>query len=149
MKTLLPVLLVAAACSSHHHDDGPAVRLPRPVSIQVEVYDPTTNFVWENVSVRIADADQEWAGNANYQSPYLDWFLTDRDGLVLFDEFLIADAEVGFREDANGAAIIHPGSGEDEATVWLEVDAVGFTPVWVEVPISWREPDVFVSVPFN
>jgi hypothetical protein len=33
--------------------------------------------------------------------------------------------------------------------VWLEVDALGFTPVLVEVPLRWDEPDVFVEVPFQ
>ena len=31
--------------------------------------------------------------------------------------------------------------GEDEALVVLEIDAVGFSPVIVEVPLSWDQPD--------
>ena len=64
------------------------------------------------------------------------------------DEYLLADAEVGFVEDEFGAAILSPLIYEDEALVVLEVDAVGFAPVIVEVPVSWHDPDVFVEVPF-
>jgi hypothetical protein len=42
-----------------------------------------------------------------------------------------------------------PDDVRNEATVWLEVAAEGFTPVLVEVPISWSSPDAFVAVPFN
>lgn len=149
MKYLFAVpLLFTAACAPDHHHHHADLRQPRPVSIQVEVYDPTTNYVWENVSVRIVEADQEWS-NTTYTNPIVEWYLTDRDGLVYFDEYLLAAADVGFPEDSSGAALIGPRSFEDEATVVLEVDAVGFTPVFVEVPLSWDRPDVFVSVPFN
>jgi hypothetical protein len=111
-------------------------------------YDPVTNFVWENVSVRIVEADQEWYGGT-FASPYQDWFLTDVNGRVLFDEDLLALARVGFLEDDNGRAVLGPAANEDEATVLLEVDAVGFTPVFVQVPLQWGTPDVFVQVPFN
>lgn len=146
----LAALAALASCmpSHDHYVIVEPSRLPRPVSIQVEVYDPATNSVWENVSVRIAEADQEWS-NSTWVSPYEDWYLTDRDGLVYLDEYAIAAAEVGFDVDSTGAAVLGPRSFEDEATVWLEIDAVGFTPVWVEVPLSWSRPDAFVSVPFN
>ena len=149
MKTLLLApLLLAVACAPEHHDAHVVVPSPRPVSIQVEVYDPATNFVWENVSVRVMEADQEWSG-LTYSSPYTDWYLTDRDGLVYFDEYLLADATVGFPEDPSGAAMIGPRSFEDEASVWLEISADGFTAVIVEVMLTWDQPDMFVSVPFN
>lgn len=123
------------------------VEQPRLASILVEVYDPVTNLAWENVSVRVAEADQEWSG-CTCVSPYLDWFLTDTSGRVLIDEYLLADADVGFFEDSTGAAVIGPGLYEDEALVVLEIDAVGFSPVFVEVPVTWDQPDVFVEVPF-
>lgn len=149
MKTLLLApLFLAVACAPEHHDAHVVVPSPRPVSIQVEVYDPVTNYVWENVAVRVMEADQEWSG-LTYTSPYVDWYLTDRDGLVYFDEYMLADATVGFPEDPHGAAMIGPRSFEDEASVWLEVAADGFTPVLVEVQLSWDQADVFVSVPFN
>ncbi|MCK5943959.1 MAG: hypothetical protein KAI24_18385, partial [Planctomycetes bacterium] len=78
----------------------------------------------------------------------LDWYLTDSTGRVLLDEYILADADVGFLEDRTGAAILSPDFDEDEALVVLEIDAVGFAPVYVEVLVSWNEPDVFVEVPF-
>lgn len=152
LVNLLPlsVLAFAVACG-HSHSNAHAVPRaaePRPVSILVEVYDPVTNLVWENVSVRIVEADQEWS-HCTCASPYLDWYLTDAAGRVLLDEYLIAAAEVGFVEDAAGRALLGPGLAEDEATVVLEIDAVGFMPVFVEVPLRWDLADVFVAVPFN
>ena len=145
----LVLFAVATACSDHHHHSTPVQNpAPRPVSILVEVFDPITNFVWQNVSVRVAEADQEWS-QSTATSPIEDWHLTDGTGQVLFDEFELAFANVGFQEDGNGAAIIGPRSFEDEATVVLEVDAIGFTPVFFEVPLSWLQPDVFVQLPFN
>jgi hypothetical protein len=41
-----------------------------------------------------------------------------------------------------------PRLDQDEALVVLEVSGVGFTPVIVEVPLRWDQPDVFVEVPF-
>jgi hypothetical protein len=123
------------------------VQQPRLVSVLVEVYDPVTNLAWEDVSVRIVASDQEWSG-CTCQSPYNDWFLTDSAGRVLLDEYLLAGAEVGFIEDSTGAAVLPPEFDQDEATLVLEIDAVGFSPVIVEVPISWADPDVFVEVPF-
>lgn len=120
----------------------------RLVSILVEVYDPVTNSVWENVSVRVVEADQEWYGGT-FVSPYQDWFLTDANGRVFFDEDLLAAARVGFLEDASGRAVLGPAANEDQATVILEIDAVGFTPVFVQVPLRWDTPDVFVEVPFQ
>lgn len=153
MKTHLMLLLpcVLLACKGGHHDHHhhtPPVAEPRLVSIEVEVFDPITNFVWENVSVRIVEADNEWSG-CLCVSPYLDWFLTDSNGRVFFDEFLIADAEVGLLEDGAGRAILNPSVFEDEVVITLEVDAVGFSPVFVDVLVTWDQPDVFVEVPFN
>jgi hypothetical protein len=121
---------------------------PRLVSILVEVYDPATNLVWENVSVRVVEADQEWS-QCTCVSPFVDWYLTDNTGRVLLDEFVLADADVGFLEDGSGRAVLGPRRDEDQATVVLQVDALGFVPVIVEVPLSWDQPDVFVEVPFD
>tara|TARA_R110002072_G_scaffold269796_2_gene429106 strand:+ start:15093 stop:15551 length:459 start_codon:yes stop_codon:yes gene_type:complete len=151
MRFQLPILLLASllsACGSGRRRAAITVQQqPRLVSVLVEVYDPITNLAWENVSVRIVEADQEWSG-CTCASPYTDWYLTDSTGRVLLDEYLLADAEVGFVVDSTGAAVLVPEYDEDEATVVLEIDAVGFAPVFVEVPISWADPDVFVEVPF-
>jgi hypothetical protein len=140
------LVLVACDCDDPPPPPPPA---PRPVSILVEVFDPVTNFVWENVAVRIVEADQEWS-NCTCVSPRADYYLTDVNGQVLLDEVLLAHAEVGFRLDGTGrAALIWPGAHEDDATVVIEVSAEGFTAVVVEVPLSWSTPDMFVEVPFN
>ena len=105
-----------------------------------------TNLAWENVSVRIVEADQEWSGCTCVARGF-DLYQTDGFGQVLLDEYVLGDADVGFLEDAFGGGA---GSGfsEDEALVVLEIDAFGFSPVIVEVPLSWDQPDVFVEVPF-
>ena len=148
--SLSSLVLLGACGDSYHTHEAPIVHTeaPRPVSILVEVYDPVTNFVWENVSVRVVEADQEWS-NCTCSSPYLDSFLTDSSGRVLIDEYLLAEAEVGFLEDGAGRAMLGPGIHEDEATVVLEIFAAGFMSVFVEVPLSWDVADVFVEVPFE
>lgn len=142
--------LAALASCGHRHDHAhvvPAPPPPRPVSILVEVYDPVTNFVWENVSVRIVESEQEWS-QCTCVSPYLDWRLTDSSGRVYFDEYDLALAEVGFVEDVGGRALLYADAWQDEATVWLEIDAVGFSPILVPVSLRWSSPDVYVEVPF-
>ena len=151
MRLPLQILFLAsllASCGGRsNRGRAVVVQQPRLVSIEVEVYDPITNRAWENVSVSIVEADQEWSG-CTCVSPYTDWFLTDSSGRLLLDEYLLADARVGFLEDATGAAIIEQSVFEDDATVVLEVAADGFATVIVEVPLSWSQPDVFVEVPF-
>lgn len=144
----LSPLLLLGACGGHHHDEPAPVVTPRPVSILVEVYDPITNLVWENVEVRVVEADQEWSA-CTCVSPYFDGYLTDASGRVLLDEYVLADAEVGFLEDGAGRAVVGPNYYEDQATVVLEVSGPGFVPVIVEVPLRWGLPDVFVEVPFQ
>lgn len=149
LSFLLPLLLALAAChDDHDHRHVPPVRTVRPVSILVEVYDPATNFVWENVGVRVVEADQEWS-SCTCVSPYADYYFTDATGQVLLDEAILAAAEVGFLEDNNGFAILGSRTFEDQATVLLEIDAVGFTPVYVEVDLTFDNPDVFIAVPFQ
>lgn len=152
MRTLLPCLLapvvLLSGCGGGNSRPSLRNESPRLVSILVEVYDPVTDLVWENVSVRVVEADQEWSGST-FVSPFADWYLTDASGRVLLDEFVLADAEVGFQEDVDRRAILGPQRYEDEAVVVLEIDALGFTPVIVEVPLRWDTPDVFVEVPFE
>ena len=144
---LLSAALLPAACGGGPRRTAIVVEQPRLTSILVEVYDPLTNFAWEGVSVRVVEADQEWSG-CTCVSPYLDWLQTDAFGRVLIDEYVLGDADVGFFEDSTGAAVLSPAFDEDEALVVLEIDAIGFAPTYVEVPLSWNEPDVFVEVPF-
>ena len=148
VPSLLCILASLSACG--RGGSTPTLRTPdpRPVSILVEVYDPVTNLVWENVSVRVVESYQEWAGGS-YVSPYADYYLTDATGRVLLDEYVLAYADVGFVEDGNGRALLGADRFEDQATVTIEVDGVGFVPVLVDVPVRWDQPDVFVEVPFN
>ena len=81
---LVPLLLLSACWDDdddcdHCHDQ------PRPVSIEVEVYDPITQFVWEGVTVRIVEADQEWSG-LTYVAQDPITFVTGTNGRVFFDE---------------------------------------------------------------
>ncbi|MEY4673048.1 MAG: hypothetical protein RL148_832 [Planctomycetota bacterium] len=122
--------------------------VPELVTVLVEVYDPITNFVWEDVGVRVVSAWQEWS-NATYTNPVVDYELTDQYGEAYFDSFDMALANVGFKEDAHGRAVVGPWEDIDDAVVTLEVYAPGFVPVLVNVPVSWDQPRVFVSVPFN
>ncbi|MBL9078486.1 MAG: hypothetical protein JNL08_13335 [Planctomycetes bacterium] len=150
LRTVLFLSLLVAAAGCRRGDSRADLReeSPRYVSILVEVYDPATNLVWENVSVRIVEADQEWS-QCTCESPYEDWYLTDGNGRVLLSEADLAYAEVGFQEDGAGRAVIGARRDEDQATVVLEVDALGFVPKLVVVPLSWDQPDVFVEVPFE
>jgi hypothetical protein len=151
LPLLLSCLLLSAAacdCDDEYYPPPPPPPAPRLVSILVEVYDPVTNFVWENVSVRVVEAYQEWSACICI-SPYADEYLTDSTGRVLLDEYVLAFAEVGFLLDANGLAVLGSGFDEDQATVLIEVSAEGFVPVYVDVPLTWDQPDVFVEVPFQ
>lgn len=150
-RTLLSsALLLLAACGGVDDDPPPVVQTldPVPVSILVEVYDPVTNFVWENVGVRVVEADQEWA-DWIYTNPFEDWYLTNAAGQVLLTEYDLAVADVGFRQDAIGRALLFPRGFEDQATVLLEVWAEGFASVFVEVDLCWCQPDVAVAIPFR
>ena len=155
--SLLPSLLFAAllplaSCGgSSEPEPEPVVVVvpaPVPVSILVEVYDPVTNWVWENVAVRIVEAEHEWS-NCVCVNQWEDWYWTDTYGQALLTEYDLAYADVGFREDGAGRAVIGSRWFEDEATVLLEVWADGFAPVYVEVDLCWCGPDVFVAVPFS
>ena len=98
-------LLGAGGCAycgdDDDHSQAPPAEPDRLVSILVEVYDPVTNFVWENVSVRVVSAEQEWSAS-NVVSPYVDWYLTDSTGRVWLDENVLAFSEVGFLLDGSG-----------------------------------------------
>ena len=144
---LVPLLLLTA-CWDDDDWDCDCNGQPRPVSIEIEVFDPVTQFVWEGVTVRIVEADQEWSG-LTVPSPYQISLLTNSNGRVFFDAFALADASIGFLEDQNGRAVLGDGEGEDQARVMFEISAAGHTPVTLLVPLSWSVPDVFVAVPFN
>ena len=144
---LVPLLLLCA-CWDDDWDDCHCHDQPRPVSIEIEVFDPVTQFVWVGVTVRVVEADQEWSGST-VPSPYQISLITDNNGRVFFDAFALADASIGFLEDQNGGAVLGEDVAEDQASVMFEISAVGHTPVTLFVPLSWSIPDVFVSVPFN
>lgn len=143
--------LAMFACTARHEEVvvvTPPQPQPRLVSIEVEAYDPVTNLVWENVGIRIVDGTLEWSGLTIENIDPNAWEYTDSFGTVFFDEFEIAEAEIGFVEDAAGRAVIEPELGADEAIVRIELSAPGFQTVQVDVQLDWDRPDVFVSVPF-
>lgn len=143
----LPALLALLAACGHDDCDPPPPPPANPASILIEVYDPDTNLALPGVRVRVVDAYQEWAG-LYYQSPFQDVFVTDAFGQVFLDEYLLAFQDVGFREDANGRALLFPGVLEDEAFVLVEVDADGSPPLFYEIALSWAQPDVAVGLPY-
>ena len=146
-KYLCLALFAMIACSDPHRKTTVVVQVdPRPVAIEVEVYDPVTNFVWENVAVRIVRAEVTGAGGIFDNIIPNDWYFTDQNGLVFFDSVIFTNAQVGFLIDNLGQAVLDFG---EEARVVLEVDALGFTAVLVEVTLTWDQPQLFVSVPFN
>ena len=113
------------------------------------MYDPQTNFVWENVGVRLVEADQEWSGRICSNPDREDWYYTDTFGTVLFSPKDIADADIGFRVDELERAVISQHRDEDQAIVLLEVWSKGFRPVLWEVKLTYDKNDVFVSIPFE
>jgi len=142
------VLLALGACSSRR-TVYVTPRAAHPVEIEVEVYDPETNFVWEGVSVRVVEGYHEWSGcTCETAEPDL-WLETDETGRVLFTSEFLADVDIGFRVNELGEAVIEADAQSDEAFVLIELDAIGFDRVQVDVPVSWDQPSVLVSVPFS
>lgn len=141
-------LFLAAACGHSDCDPPPPPPPePRPVSILVEVVDAVTGQPLPAVRVRVLEAYQEWS-DSYYDSPFQDVFLTDADGLVFLDEYILSWQDVGFLEDGNGRALLYPGLYEDEADVLVEVDADGFPPALYSITLRWDRPDVYVQLPF-
>ncbi len=152
---LIPLLLLSlVACHSNTKEtvvvQTPAViKVERRVGLDIEVYDPATGLVWEDVGVRIVEASHEWSG-CICETPLVDdFYYTDNQGLVLFDSVDMAHADVGFQLDANGHAVMAPHEAEDEAVVLVEVWAPGFSPVFYEIDISWDDPVPVLSLEFN
>lgn len=119
------VAMATASAPTLTHPKSSAVEVPRDVALQVEVYDPVTNFVWEGVGVRIVEGAMEWSGctcpNPNQQ----DWYFTGFFGTVSYDAGDLAEAQIGFMEDAFGRAVLSPHPDEDEAFVLIELAAPG------------------------
>lgn len=147
---LLPLALLLLGLSSCHrgHRHAPPAASPRHVSIEVEVYDPVTNYVWVDVGVRIVESWQEWS-DCECESPFRDnWFYTDDYGVAYFDSVDLADAQVGFAEDTYNRAVLSPDYHEDEASVLIEIYAPGLGSVFEWVDLSWDEPRVYIPVPY-
>ena len=145
--TVLASLL--AGCSAHYEEEVAQPLTARAVSVEVEVYDPVTGFVWEDVGVRVVEADMEWSGVVKSNRDPNAWRYTDRFGIVYFDAADLAFAEVGFEEDGFGIAVLDPDFAADEAFVQVEIAAPGFRSTIADVPLSWEQPDGFISIPFT
>ena len=98
---------------------------PRAVTLEVEVYDPDTNLVWEGVSVRIVEAEHEWSGVIVENPIADDWFLTSNTGTVYYSARDLAETSIGFLESDRGDAIIEPERDADEAGAAAVVDDRG------------------------
>ena len=143
---LLPLALVLTlSCEQPYVHAVPSEALPRPVSILVEVYDPITNMVWENVSVRVVEASHEWSG-CTCVSPYVDWYLTDAGGQVLLDEVFLAYSEVGFLEEARRAAHGEGGFVHQQHVVTAHGTHLDLEAVRVEVRQLLRVGNQFLLV---
>ena len=142
------LLVTATAC----HSRRPVLVVtpePRLVSLEVEVYDPVTNFVWEGVGVRIREAWLEWSNQVVPNGDPAVRHLTDITGLAYFSPGDVADAQVGFIEDLFLRAQLEGYDDADEAIVQVELSAPGFPIVLVDVPVSWNDPNAFVSIPYS
>ncbi len=149
LSLVLLAVFPVACCCDDPYDDHPPQALPVPAEIEVEVYDPVSNGVWEGVGVRVVEAYQEWSGCiCGTTRPNL-FLTTDRNGLVYLSPTVLAEFDVGFALDTGGRAILSPRFDADQAVVTLEVFADGFQSVLVDVPLSWDQPYAFVAVPFE
>jgi hypothetical protein len=153
MKRFAPLSALLAAslaggCHGHFGDDPAPVYHDEPVSIEIEVYDPNTNYVWQDVSVRIIEVDHEWSGLIWPNPTKNDFYYTDKFGVVYFSPERLAVSDLGFLEDDIGRAVLSPDYLEDEATVLVEISAPGLGRVYERIELSWDEPRVYVQVPF-
>jgi hypothetical protein len=141
--------LALLGCHGHGHRHVVGKPDPRPVSLAVEVYDPVTDFVWEGVGVRIVEGAMEWSGCVCPNPDQDQWYLTDGFGSVAWDAAALGDTGIGFLEDSFGRAVLAPEFDADEAFVLIELAAPGFPTVQYDILLSWDEPDVFVSIPYQ
>jgi hypothetical protein len=153
MKRFAPLSALLAAslaggCHGHFDDDPAPIYHDEPVSIEIEVYDPNTQYVWQDVSVRIIEVDHEWSGLIWPNPTKNDFYYTDKFGVVYFSPELLAVSDLGFLEDGIGRAVLSPDYLEDEATVLVEISAPGLGRVYERIELSWDEPRVYVQVPF-
>lgn len=152
MRRIAPIsaLILAAllaSCGSRRHRDPDPVAVSRPVSLEIEVYDPTTGFVWQDVAVRIVEVDHEWSGCICTNPVQNDFYFTDEFGVVYYSPSLLAVTDLGFLED-RGLAVLSPEFDEDEATVLLEISAPGLGVIYERIDIDWTAPEVYVQIPF-
>lgn len=147
---LFSALVASALASGCHHSShsDDVVLHDNPVSIEIEVYDPVTNFVWENVSVRIIEVEHEWSNSTRPNPTQNDYYFTDRNGIVYFSPEHLGDSGLGFLIDDLHRAVLSPDIFEDEAAVLVEISAPGLGSVFEWVELTWDESRVFISVPF-
>jgi hypothetical protein len=148
---ILPALIAASflgGCQSGSSDDyGPAY-YDEPVSIEIEVYDPKTGYVWEDVSIRIVEVDHEWSGCICPNPTANDFYYTDKFGVVFFSPELLAISDLGFLTDDRNRAVLSPDLLEDEASVLVEISAPGLGRIYERIELDWDHPRVSVQVPF-
>ena len=143
---LLALVSLSSGCGGHRTPAKIKI-YPRPVSLQVEVYDPATNLVWEGLGVSVIEADHEWSG-CRCSSAKDVVVYSDRSGTAFFSSALLGDIEVGFQEDGYARAVLGPGRDEDQVVLTIEVGDPTLGYVYFDIPIDFSDPEVFVSVPF-
>lgn len=148
ISALFAASLAGGCHSAHDDDDYGTVYYDEPASIEIEVYDPKTGYVWQDVSVRIVEVDHEWSGCICPNPTANDFFYTDEFGVVYFSPELLYDMDLGFLEDGNGRAIMSPDELEDEASVLVEISAPGLGSIYERIELSWEDPRVYIQVPF-
>ncbi len=106
LKYLCLVLFATVGCTDRKTTVIVQPAVLQPVTLEVEVYDPVSNFVWENVFVRIVEAEVSGAGGTFTNIFPDDWYPSDLNGLVFFDSSIFANAQVGFLIDNLGQAVL-------------------------------------------
>lgn len=149
LPLLLLGLLPLGACSCDDDVVYVESRVPRTVSIEVEIYDPVTNRVWIDAPVRIVEAELEWSRLIVRNPDTTAYYLTNDAGRTVFTSYDLSAARVGFVTDSAGRAVLEPDGERDEGYVLLEVAAPGFETAYMDVYLSWANPDAFVEIPFR
>ncbi len=79
LKYLCLVLFAMVGCTDRKTTVFVHASDPQPVALEVEVYDPVTNFVWENVAVRIVEAEVTGEGEKAETARLLNEAVRDND----------------------------------------------------------------------
>jgi hypothetical protein len=150
LKSLRSIVLVLASLAvlpSCDCSDDCEIVLPPPqlVGLTVEVRDGSTGLLLEGARVLLVSVTHEWSGCV-CQSPFTVDGFTNQQGRVRISAHEFADAEIGFREDGFGNAILLHDSDQDEARVTLDIDGAQFGSAQVSIQLDWHHADRLLIV---